>query len=87
MTTSRTTLPKRKLYPLVTAGMLLMAVVLLLIALDYTSMGLLLLGYGVGIHALTRGVLEWSEGLRTFYWWLLLGAIILLLMLSFHLVP
>ncbi|WP_079473934.1 hypothetical protein [Marinococcus halophilus] len=87
MTTSRTTLPKRKLYPLVTAGMLLMAVVLLLIAFDYTSMGLLLLGYGVGVHVLIRGALEWNEGIRTFYWWLLLGAIILLLMLFFYVIP
>ncbi|WP_079476317.1 hypothetical protein [Marinococcus halophilus] len=67
MAMSRSALPKRKLYPLVTAGMLLMAVVLLLIALDYTSLGLLLLGYGIGIHALIRGVLEWTESIRTFY--------------------
>lgn len=87
MTMSRTTLPKRKLYPLVTAGMLLMAVVLLLIALDYISLGLLLLGYGVGIHALIRGVLEWTESIRTFYWWWLVGGIILLVVIFFHLFP
>lgn len=87
MTTSRTTLPKRKLYPLVTAGMLLMAVVLTLIALEYTRTGVLLLVYGVGAQLIVRAVLEWTEGIRTFYWRLLLGAAILLVMLSFHLVP
>ena len=87
MTTSRTTLPKRKLYPLITAGMLLMAVVLTLFALDYTRPGLLLLVYGVGAQLIVRAVLEWTEGIRTFYWRLLLGAAILLVMLSFHLVP
>lgn len=87
MTTSRITLPKRKLYPLVTVGMLLMAIVLTLLALDYISTGLLLLGYGVGIHALLRAALEWTEGIRTFYWWLLVGGIILSIMIFFHLFP
>lgn len=87
MTTSRTTLPKRKLYPLVTAGMLLMAAVLTLVALEYTRTGVLLLVYGVGTQLIVRAVLEWTEGIRTFYWRLLLGAAILLVMLSFHLVP
>lgn len=87
MTTPRPTLSKKKLYPLFIAGMLLMAAVLTLFVFDYTQTGLLLLVYGVGAQLIVRAVLEWTDGIRTFYWRLLLGIAILLLMSSVYLFP
>ncbi|GEK58407.1 hypothetical protein MHA01_13120 [Marinococcus halophilus] len=63
-----------------------MAAVLVMLALDYTRVGLLLLFYGVGVQLIARAVLEWTDGVPTFYWRLLLGAGIIILISSFHLI-